>query len=137
MWKDFNEKARQNAGFRAFQIFSEIWKECGRITISIRVLCVKDDQVVLYKSKSQPHFCGWLLQILIALSRCHRGGKVLLLESYHSICRKSTDRNITVLQALQLGTFFQLYSPSFLNIKIRPVDSAHPVSMGRLLPRAC
>lgn len=43
MWKDFNEKARQNAGFRPFQIFSEIWKECGRITISIRVLCVEDD----------------------------------------------------------------------------------------------
>lgn len=28
MWKDFIEKARQNAGFRAFQISEKIWKGC-------------------------------------------------------------------------------------------------------------
>lgn len=41
MWKDFIEKARQNAGFRAFQISEKIWKGCGRITISIHALHVE------------------------------------------------------------------------------------------------
>ena len=46
MWKDFNEKARQNAGFRAFQISEKIYARsdfnpcslCGETT---KRLCIK------------------------------------------------------------------------------------------------